>query len=222
MIMAYTKSQARLDAPPLEAVRTPESAALPYRFLSRMIEREFPCRDTGVALALCAPDGDQVSTNVILMLAYCLHQELDASVLVIDACTGELGGGVSERLGMGAQPGLKEMLRTDPTGLDQLVQPLATPGVAVLPRGRDDGEPTRALHHALPALLGQAKARHAYVLLQVSSVTSDTRSMVTATHADAVVLLAREHHTLMSTLRASEQLLRGNGAREIRAVVVAG
>lgn len=222
MIMAYTQSQARLEAPPQDASGTPESSALPYRFLARMVEREFPCRDGGVALAFCAPDGDQVSTNVILMLAYCLHQELDASVLVIDACASGPGGGISGRLGLGSQPGLRELLRTDPSGLHQLVQPSAIPGVAVLPLGQEDGEPTRALHHALPALLGQAKARHAYVLLQVSSVTTDTRSMVTATHADAVVLLAREHHTLMSTLKACEQLLRRNGAGEIRAVVVAG
>lgn len=210
------------SVPGTALVVTQDAASLPYRYLSRVIEREFPRNQGGVALAFCAPDADRIGTNVILMLAYCLHQELDTSVLVIDARTQDLGGGISERLGLQALPGLRDLLRAGPADLARYTRPAGSPGIDVLPQGQDHGDPASILHHALPGLLAHAKGHYGYVLVQVNPVSSDTRSMVTATHADAVVLLALENHTLMSTLNASEQLLRGNGASEIRAVVVAG
>jgi Mrp family chromosome partitioning ATPase len=71
-------------------------------------------------------------------------------------------------------------------------------------------------------LLEQARAGYNYVLLQLGSVTADTRNLVSATHADAMLLLAHENKTLMRELLAAEQLLRGNGVDDVRVIVAAG
>jgi Mrp family chromosome partitioning ATPase len=77
-----------------------------------------------------------------------------------------------------------------------------------------------ALQQHLAALLEWARSGYGHVLLQVGSVLDDTRNLVTATQADAVLLLAREHRTTLSALQESSDVLRENGARSVAALLV--
>lgn len=198
-----------------------EPASRSYRYLSRLIEREYPTQAGGVALAFCSPDDDALSSTVLLMLAYCLQSELGSSVLLVDARAKDGGGGLSRRLALDAQAGYAELLADGPANFDQMRQPSGIDRVAVLPRGAQDGAPLVVQRQHLAALLAQARARHDYVLVQLGSVISDTRNLVTATHADAVLLLAHEDRTLLRTLDAAQQLLHDNGVADVRAIIAA-
>lgn len=206
------------------ALRLPpaDPALRTYRYLSRTIAREYPRGARGVALAFCCPDDDELTTNALLLQAYGLQAELDSAVLVIDARVVERGGGLTQCLGMGDRPGYAEVLEHGTADVVTLVQSSAVPGIDVLPMGTAAGATTRmgSLQQHLSVLLDWAKGSYGHVLLQVGSVLEDTRNLVTATQADAVLLVASEHRTMMAVLDESAQVLRDNGAGDIRALLV--
>jgi hypothetical protein len=193
-----------------------------YRFLSRAIAREYPRGALGVVLAFSSPDDDALTTNALLLQAYGLQAELDSAVLVIDARVVERGGGLTHRLGMGDRPGYAEVLEHGISDVATLVQPTAVAGVDVLPMGTAAGATTRMgnLQQNLAALLVWARENYGHVLLQVGPVAEDTRNLVTAAEADAVLLVASEHRTMMAALGESTEVLRDNGVRDIRALLV--
>ncbi|TXH35875.1 MAG: hypothetical protein E6Q94_03565 [Burkholderiaceae bacterium] len=203
-------------------VKEREPASRSYRYLSRLIEREYPRTDSGVVLGFSCANDDQLSTNVLLMQAYCLQSELGGSVLLIDARVKNDGGGISQRLGLDHQTGYAELMREGPAEMAALIQATTVPNVSVLPQGGQAGKPLVVHRQHLTTLLEQARAGYNYVLLQLGSVTADTRNLVSATHADAMLLLAHENKTLMRELLAAEQLLRGNGVDDVRVIVAAG
>lgn len=193
-----------------------------YRYLSRTIAREYPRGARGVSLAFCCPDDDALTTNALLLQAYGLQAELDSAVLVIDARVVERGGGLTHCLAMGDRPGYAEVLEHGTADVATLVQASAVPGIDVLPMGTAAGATTRManLQQNLATLLAWASEGYGHVLLQVGSVLEDTRNLVTAAEADAVLLVASEHHTMMAALQESADVLRENGVRDIRTLLV--
>lgn len=197
-----------------------EAASRSYRYLSRVVDREYPRGAHGVVLAFSCPDGDQLSTDVLLMQAYALQAELESPVLLVDARVLDQGGGLTQRLGMQEFRGYADVLEHGPTNMDGLIQASAVAGIAVLPMGGPATTRMSSLRDNLAALLAWARPRYGHVLLQVGSVLADTRNLVTAVQADAVLLLAHEHRTMMTALNEAQDVLRANGARDVRALLV--
>lgn len=214
------KPAARLDGLRDAMSRKREPASRSYRYLAHLIERAYPRGEGGTALAVCCTDGDALAGDMVLMQAYCLQSEIGASVLMIDARARDVGGGISDRLGLESQPGYADMLLRGGADLDALVRRSGVDQVDVLPQGSGNG--SVVVHRAhLSALIAHAKTRYDYVLLQLGSVIADTRNLVTATHADAVLLIAREDQTLMRELAATQELLEANGVEDVRVVLAA-
>jgi Mrp family chromosome partitioning ATPase len=200
--------------------REREPASRSYRYLARMIERSYPAEQAGAVMALCSTDGDALSRDVTLMLAYGLQSELDAPVLVIDARAREQGGGLSPRLGVDDRPGYVELLQRGAAELGGFTVSSSVPGIDVLPRGGQDI--TLAVHRLhLETLLSQCRAKYRYVLLQLGSVIGDTRDLLAATQADAVLLVAEEERTLMREVDASRELLIASGVTDCQIVLAA-
>lgn len=201
--------------------RPAEPASNSYRYLSRLLDREHPRAGGGVVLAFNCPDDDLLTTSVLLMQAYCLQSELESSVLIVDARVSDGGRGVSERLGLQGARGYADVLATGLAGVELFIQPSGVSGISVLPQGVGVTQRVVAVQESLAALLEYARKRYGHILLQVGPVLEDTRSLVAASQADAVLLLGHEHKTMMATLDASRQILESNGARAVHAVVVA-
>lgn len=204
-------------------LRSQEPASRSYRYMSRLIEREFPAGESGVCLAFSSSDSDQMTRDALLMLAYCLRNELDSRVLVIDARFKEPEAGLTGRLGLLDAPGFVEILREGFAGNEALVRATAIAGVDVLPAGGAKGGGSIPVDRdKLRGLLDAAMARYDHVLLGVGSVLSDTRHVLTVAEADVVFLLARENQTFMKSLDDCRQLLQSNGVADVRVLVTAG
>ena len=201
--------------------RAAEPASNSYRYLSRLLDRELPRIDGGVVLAFNCPDDDLLTTNTLLMQAYCLQSELESSVLIVDARVSGNERGVSERLGLQGARGYADIVEHGLAGIELLIQPSGIAGISVLAQGGNVTQRVVAVQENLAALLEYAKKRYGHILLQVGPVLEDTRSLVAAIQADAVLLLGHEHKTMMATLEASRQILESNGAKAVHAVVVA-
>ncbi|RQP22094.1 hypothetical protein DZC73_24100 [Albitalea terrae] len=204
-------------------VKTREPASRTYRYMSRLIEKEFDHKAGGVCLAFFSLDGDKVSSDALLMLAYCLQTELGSKVLVVDARVKDSEGGISNRLGLGAARGYADVQREGLNGKHLPVTASSVPGVDILPAGQiTEGSKSGVDIGRLREMLDVARSQYQHVLVQVSSVLADTRYMVTVAQADAVFVLTLENKTLMRSLDESRKLLRANGVMDPRVVVVGG
>lgn len=209
------------EEPALRPSASANASLRSHRYLSRTIGREYPCGARGVVLAFSCPDDDEVATGTLLLQAYGLQAELDSKVLVVDARAADRGGGLTQCLGLTDRPGYAEVLQHGIADVAALVQPSAVTGVDVLPAGTAAAASRMvSLQLNLAALLDWARSGYGHVLLQVGPVLDDTRNLVTATQADAVLLLAREHRTMLSVLQESSDVLRENGARSVTALLV--
>jgi hypothetical protein len=198
---------------------TPPSASASQRYLARAIEREFPRAGSGVALAVCCPDDDSFGAEMLLLQAQNLQVELECSVLVIDARPDVAQPGITQRLHLERRSGYADYLLDPGTSLDAIVQPSGLPDVWVVGQGESISSLVSVQRSAIDRLLAQAKERFDYTLVHVGAVTDDTRNLVVAVRADAVLLLAREHRTFMSALDASQEVLASNGVASVNVVL---
>ena len=202
---------------------TRRPASRSYRYMSRLIEREFPVGESGVCLAFTSSDTDQTTTDALLMLAYCLRNELDSRVLIIDSRLKDPAGGLTGRLGLLDAPGLVEILREGPAGHEAMIRPTAIAGVDVLPVGGPRAGASIPLdRERLRGLLDAAKARYDHVLVGVGSVLQDTRHVLAVAEADAVFILAHENKTFLESLDNCRHQLLSNGVADVRVLVMAG
>ena len=198
-------------------LRSSEPASRSYRYMARLIEREFPVGERGVCLAFSSPDSDTVSTDAMLMLAYCLRSELEGRVLLVDARLRDREDGLTGRLGLLEASGFAEVMAGEAGAPDTIVLPTAVAGVDFLPCGKAGTAP--ADRERLGRLLDEVRTRYSHVLVQVGSVLKDTRSVVIVAQADAMFLLARENRTFMKSLDDSRELLDRSGVTDVRGVV---
>jgi hypothetical protein len=140
--------------------------------------------------------------------------------LLIDARARRRDGGLSERLGFGASPGVADAIAAGPGPAVPEPHRTPIPGVFVLPAGLAALPGSAAFESGIASVIAWARPRFGHVLLQVGDVASDTRDLLAAVQADGVVLVAREHRTVMGALQDAAALLRENGARDVAAVVV--
>ncbi len=202
--------------------RSREPASLAYRYMAHLVEREYKSDGIGACLPFSAPDGDKVSTDALLMLAYSIRVELGAKVLVVDARLRDRTSpsGLTGRLGLAAAPGFYELLREGFTDNAHLVQATSLEGVDCLPAGGPQDEATTTLDRArLRELMGELVKRYDYVLVQVGSLLGDTRNLLTVAELGRVILIAQENRTMMKTLDDCLKILADNGVADIRTVV---
>lgn len=199
------------------APATPPVAS--YRYLARTIERQFPCGAGGVALAVSCPDDDAFGAEVVLRQAEALQVELQCKVLVIDARAPGGAAGLTQKLNLEQRPGCAELLLDPERPIDAFVQPAGAAAVPFLPQGAQMPSVVAVQRPAVDRLLAQARARFDYTLVQVGAVTQDTRHLVVASRADAVLLLAREHATPMALLEACQEVLARDGVPEAHVVL---
>lgn len=199
-----------------------EPASRSYRYMARLIEKDFVNEGgPGVCLAFSAPDADRLSTHAILMLSYCLQSELDARVLAVDARTRQDSPGITQRLGLEGASGFTNSLGNDKESVASQAKPTAVQGVDVLPVGTDLSSTSATVNsQRLGEFIDTAKSEYDFVLMQVGSILTDTRSLVVSRATDSVMLLVEEYSTLMKSLDESQKVLHDNGVADAGIVVM--
>ena len=201
-------------------LRDAEPASRAYRFMARLIEREFPRNGRGACLALASPDSDRLGADALLMLAYCLRSELDSRVLLVDTRLKARAEGLTGRLDLLGATGFAEVLSGGLGARDDWFLATRVERVDVLPAGDPADRGAVSMDRArLTELLAAARDRYDHVLLQLGSPVRDTRVIMPALEADAVFLLAEENRTFMKGLDDCRKVLRDNGVADVRVVV---
>jgi len=199
-----------------------DPASLAYRYMTRLVEREYKVDGIGACLAFSAPDGDKVTTDALLMLAYSIRIELGATVLLLDGRLRDRASpqGITGRLGLESAPGFYEILREGFADNAHLVQRTSLGGVDCLPAGGPQDGAAAPLDRArLRELIEELVKRYDYVLVQVGSLLGDTRNLMTVAELGRVILVAEENRTMMKTLDDCLKILADNGVAEVRTVV---
>ncbi len=200
-----------------------EPASRAYRYMARLIDQDFSAEGGGVCLAFASTDNDKVSTDALLMLAYCLRSELKSRVLLIDARLKEQSSGITGRLGLLGMPGFAEVLLDQSGNSESMVCESSVPDVDVLPAGDPAGTGRTPMDlEKLRQFLGLARTLYDHVLVQIGSPLRDTRALMTAGETQAVFLIAEENRTFMKTLDNCRNVLLINGIKDVRVVVAGG
>jgi Mrp family chromosome partitioning ATPase len=150
------------------------------------------------------PDGaSRVAAQVALALA--LMDE--GAVLVADANL--RAPALNAHFDLPASPGLAEVIG-GAVELDAAAAPTGVPGLAVLPSGRTEHDPSRVfLSEASAQLLREMRAKYRLAILSVPPILAAPESATLATRSDGVVVVAAEGRTHRSDVLEAKRLLDG-------------
>ena len=192
--------------------------------LAMRISYDLDQPDRGTSLYLSAVDENAVVLRITADLAVCLADELDSSVLIIDATFTPMGqppssASAAEAIGvnelLSARSLTKKMtLASIRRGVHSNVSHLdnaASPGF---------GRPARP--EAIRKLVDIASSEFDFVLVSGAITSGGARSVAFANAVDASFLVATEGASRMTDLENAQRLLERSGASRIGLVLVGG
>jgi protein-tyrosine kinase len=202
---------ARID-PHLVSLVAPDSIeAEQYRGLRYVVEHmRKPGDGRGTLVAVCSPvSGDGKSVTAI-NLAGSLAQDREARVLLIEvdlrrpAVT--IGNHLTLRRSTG--PGLVDAILDPSLALEQIVQYVPRFNLAVLPAGRCSSSPYEALKSPrFSELLGQARSRFDYVILDAPPVVPVPDCRLIAASVDGFLMVVAARRTPRAALEEALGLI---------------
>jgi Mrp family chromosome partitioning ATPase len=177
-----------------------------YRALVTQIESQLPGTQPR-ALAVVGAAGQSGATTVLLNLAVTLAKKDATRVIVVDAHPDHPA--LATRLGVSAQPGLRDVLARQ-TPLAWSLQETIQPNLAVLTAGK----PTAAWNgDELPGVLELLRGRADWVLVDAGAWEESPTAAAVAEVCDAVYLVhrlgARDTSPLQTAILEATGRLRG-------------
>lgn len=197
----------------LDIITRRKPSAVSYGFLAQQIESRFS-EDKGTrSIVVSSADSQDLSTEVLLLIAYSLNYELGKKVLVIDGAFGF--SDLSQRLGLKEADGLAEYLYQSGHDLTNLIQTVVDDGVFVLPRGQCSPSGSRQVKQETVSAMLADLDQFDYILIQQSAITMDTRFLPFAQEVDFVLLYLEERCTLVSEFESNQKTLHEYGIENV-------
>ncbi len=167
-------------------------------------------------IAVSAVAAHESAADVAVSLARALASA-GYRVVLVDAAVE--GSTVATRMGIRANPGLSDLLASDPARLIDVELAVAD-GVRVLPGGSHMAE-ARELYAgaAVSALLGRLRGESDYVLLATSPITTGD-GMSAVLGADSVLLVARDRKSTHEQIEEACEASRRIGVEPLGLVIV--
>ena len=190
----------------IDTVTRTKPASISYRYLARHIAVRFEDNERTKCIVFSSADWLTVSNDVLLMVAYFLHTELNTRVLLVDGSFRD--DGVSDRFGFTQEAGLSECLYESGHTLSHYIKPTANPGVFVLPAGKLSDQAKHPVEAQSFLSRLEKLNQFDYVLIQQGPIVLDTRYLTFAQSADLVLLYVREGSTLVSELKECQKIFR--------------
>lgn len=191
----------------LDEIRRRKPASISYRYLARQLAARFEASERNPCIVFSSAESLEASCDVLMMIAYILHDELGARVLLVDGSL--TAGGASDRFGYAGEAGLIDYFCESGDTLNDCFRPTANPGVYVLPAGKMPKQGRPAVQfQSVKTLLEKLSEQFDYVLIQQGSITLDTRYLAFAQLADLVLLYTEEGGTLVDEYEACQKIFR--------------
>jgi len=169
-------------------------------------------------LLLTAPTSGCGTTTSAQCLARQLAQTAKGKVLLVDADTS--GNGISARLGMGADPGLFELLLSEAPEkhIDEYVQRISGQTFDLLPLGQPDNAAGHFTAEDMEWVLSCLSAQYRFVVIDSEAVYSSSNALGLAALADGVILVVRAETTRWEVAQAAVERLRQANAKLLGSV----
>ena len=191
-----------------------------YAQLAFRLARDLERNDRGSSVFVACVGDDELGAKTAAELTVALSQELEATVLLVDASfvPGQLDG----RMGGPQDSGLGDLLGAEKVfkkTLQAAVQATEYAAIAFLSnRVGSSGRPARA--EKIQQVLDVAGRTYQYVVVAGSVTQGGGRSLVFASEVDAVLLVAAEGKSRMPALEQARRLLEEVNAPRIGLVLV--
>jgi capsular exopolysaccharide synthesis family protein len=118
------------------------------------------------------------------------------------------------------EPGVCDVLRGE-ANAQQLAQPTATEGLAVITAGRWDRAAMAALaNNAAGPLLEELRQEYEFIVIDTSPVLAVADTRFVSQHVDAVILSVRRDTSLAPQVEAAKEVLEAFGVKSVEAVFV--
>lgn len=199
-------------------LRRRQPATHAYRYFCKLLATEYKEGDECLSIAVSSVGVSPRDVgNTILMLAYSLHQEMEARVLVIDTVFTDLEDTLSKRFRSDQQAGFFQVVQNPDADPRSMVLPTAEEGVFIMPSGIDGSAGfQRQRTVLLERFLQEMGSEYDYLLFLQGDILADTRYMSLAERVGLNLFIAEENRTLLGDLREREALYAANGIEQVR------
>jgi Mrp family chromosome partitioning ATPase len=197
-----------------------ESGAAPYRRLALQLQHELSAAQSPRSVLIATPNRSALPAHASPCLAYCLAQELDLRVLLVDASGQDHT--LSRIFGCEQRLGYSDLLSQSGQILASCVLPTSHKSVQFLPSGTVPTASMGRHQGAIPGLLAQALQSHDFVVMSGGSVLHDTAALAVTPYVGTVLLMPVENETLVADLDVAQKAVRFCRAQHIGVVMISG
>jgi len=183
----------------LDGFKNPAFASKSYRFLARQIALDMSDHDQGKLIVFSSATDMDTSSEILLMFAHFLKDELVSKVLIVDATLNDTG--LTNLLGMTERPGIIDVASVGDSfeNIDGITVRLGE-NISFLATGTVPKQRLPYLTESqADALIEELKEDYDYVIVQQDNICSDTRYHPIAQRADLVLLHLEEQATSLTS-----------------------
>ena len=193
-------------------------ASTTYRFLAKQLAEDLAGLETTPKIVFSTTGDLETSSEILLMLAYYVQDELSCNVLIVDGTFRR--GGVSDRLGLNNPIGFVDYLCGEHWTPNPLIASTANSNIFVMPGGSTPNLKREPLDRdVVEAKLGELTKGFSFVFIQQDSIARDTRYLVFNQLADMVLLHAIERETRMHELESCRKIYHDHLIGNVRLVL---
>lgn len=203
----------------LKQFTNPVVASRSYRYLARQIARDLAVAEGGKAIVFTSLTAPDINSEVLLMLAYFMQDELQARVLVVDATLRNTG--VTRLLQQETRPGMIEQLTGEPLNASKkIVAGLADGKISFIGVGNLKSNPIAYLSEdRVRGVIDDYKREYDYVILQQDYIQEDTRYLLFARLADMVIMHLEERSTPIAKFEEAKNVFREHRIDKVKYIL---
>lgn len=195
----------------------PEDDLASYRRLALQLHYDLLRPESPRSVLVVSPSASELSAHSSTALARCLGEELEQSVLLVDACP-QLPY-TSRMMDCQDQPGFFEVASDPSLSVNDFVLPTNRERVSFLAAGARSGNHAPISPNRLSTFLQGFESSYEFVVLVGGALLESVTSLALAPHVGCVLLLAIEDETRLGDLDLAVDALTLCKARKVGVVL---
>jgi hypothetical protein len=189
-----------------------------YRYLARQIALDLAHVETYRTVVFSSNESLQVNSEILMMFAYLLHDELGCKVLMIDGTFRDEG--LTEAFGHVGATGFMNLLYEDELDSQSLVIPAVKDSIYVLPSGYEANNGFSPIDEGrIQGVLDEVGQNVDYVLIQQGSINLDSRYLLFKEHSDLVLWHVAEGSTRLDEFQSCQKTFKDHHVENVRMIL---